>query len=198
VQFEGVIRGHGVTEMDWMPDARPPQARATLRVPLWGVDGVAALFWRTRQVQSRYARERIALAAGQDESPSTFVVIDARGLALAECLFPAIVDARGRLLYDIASLPAGTARSQPAVRYVRSEKTLEQLKMFPRESRADADSQVRAQTIAIRATGVTGPQRTELTVAAADADYLARSPQAVAAFRQARVLIVVDGVRAVP
>ena len=207
---QGVVRGHQVMRPQWNPEARPPEYRLELEVPLWGVQGVASLFWRSQQVQSRYASvERIALTSaaarsattGDVEAVESVVVIDARGLDLSECLFPSIVDARGRVLYDLATVPATVARSSSAVRYVESDVAFERLSAAVASAvdagtdAAGVDGTRSYHRMVVRALNVAGPQHTDLILAPADADALAQSAQATDALRQARVLIVVSADR---
>ncbi|MBI4581476.1 MAG: hypothetical protein HY718_17370 [Planctomycetes bacterium] len=204
VRVQGVVRGQRVTRSQWSPDAKPPEARATIEVPVWGIAGVATTFWRTRQVQSLYGKtHRIELTAAPAPTSDALVVLDARGHVVSECLFPAVVDSQGRMLYDIATLPPPVARDVAVARYLESNLTFEHLRdadstdsSTGTTTQPDSSAYTRnvpgRQRIVVKVIDVTGPHHTDLVLAPADADRLAASPEAVAALRQAQVVIVVD------
>lgn len=193
IYVNGVVRQHEIVRGVWDTSTTPPEYRVEMHVPLWGVEGVASLFWRTRQVQSRYgSTQRIALTQSGELDPQCVVVVDARGLAVSECLFPAIADTDGRILYDLATLSIEVARSRPVARYVELAEdadTKETGSMAPASS-AKSEAE-RPNRMVVRAVGVRGTGHTDLAVRTADADRLARSPEAAAALRHARVLILI-------
>lgn len=178
-RLHGVIQGHRVVSTEWQPQARPPTARVTLEVPLWGTQGVASAAWRTRGMTAGEARPRVALSTQPADRGESSIVVDARGLAFSECLFPTIVDVDGRIVYDLQTASTATTRLSPAVRYVRSERQVE-----PPGRRA-------IQVTTVRATDVAGPQGSEFIIAAEAADQLSQSPDTAAAMRAARVYILV-------
>lgn len=210
VYVEGVIRGHRTVRSEWRPEARPPEARVTLEVPLWGEDGAASLCWRTRRIKSEYGRVRVALAAPDLTSTRPLVVIDARGLDFAECLFPALVDTQGEVIYDIATLSTTGPSPVAPVRYATCDRSFERLTgaAEPGESQPTrpAEPSAKAQPrgrpdrdlLVVRAERVSGTQQTDLVLSDADARLLSRSPQAVAALRSARVIILVRDTPAAP
>jgi hypothetical protein len=130
VRIEGVIRGHRIVRSDWEPNADPPTARVVLEVPLWGVRGVATIFARSERSRAEQVGggKRLGLNAAEADVSGVVVVIDARGRDVSPCLFPVIVDADGRTLCDVGTLLPETVPRAPAVRYVETRLSFEQLR----------------------------------------------------------------------
>jgi len=128
VRIQGVIRGHKIVETRWLPNADPPQCKVTLRVPLWGVGGIASLFWPEQRARLRRSMvPRVGLTREQAAVSDLVLVLDTRGHDASPCLFPEIVDTSGRVLYDVTTLSSATAARVPAARYVESSLAFERL-----------------------------------------------------------------------
>ena len=128
VRVEGRIKGHKVIESHWRPDADPPTCRVVLRVPLWGVKSVASVFVRNEQQRVRRSRERrCGLRVDRVDISDFVLVLDARGLDLAPCLFPVVTDIDGRRLYDLTTRSGTALQLEAPVRYVQSDLPYEQL-----------------------------------------------------------------------
>ncbi|MBN1489138.1 MAG: hypothetical protein JXA69_04405 [Phycisphaerae bacterium] len=221
LRLDGVIRGHRTAEIAWLPNVSPPQCRATVRVPLWGVRGVATIFEQAQRIALRSTvRHRLILTSTEVEVADFVLVLDARGRNLAPSLFPVVRDAQGRVLYDLTALPVGTAARMPPVRYVETELQFEALRTMveyePPEfrlaqytpptavnatsaptSQPDEPTRRRAKRrMAVRVQDVTGDQKTELVLTEEDAERLRSSPEATSAMKRAQVLVVVDAAAA--
>lgn len=194
---QGLVQGQQVVKGEWAPNAEPPRYTTVVRVPLWGVKGVASLFWRTQQVQLRHSTTRTATKTVDQPAGDTVVVFDARGRALSPCVFPAVLDPKGRVVFDIASLPVAIAREMPPARYVETKVAFEQLSSVPAGELKDGEpgdtiTRVARKRLVVRVTGTAGPQKTQLVITQEDADQLAGSTEALAAMQHAHVLIVVE------
>ncbi|MFH0980477.1 MAG: hypothetical protein V2A79_02930 [Planctomycetota bacterium] len=131
VMIEGVIKGHEEVEAAWRPDLRPPEMRVRLRVPLWGVKSVSAVFYDLHcQHVSRSGARRVPLVTDRVDVSDRVLVIDARGTGTQASLFPIVVTQGGDLLYDVGRLPAESARGRPPARFVETEMTFEQLRAW--------------------------------------------------------------------
>jgi hypothetical protein len=221
VRVRGVIRGHKTVETRWVANADPPECMATLRVPLWGLEGVASAFARgCRYRMAESKSQRIELTAKQADVGDLVLVLDGRGLELSPCLFPCVVDTDGRVLYDLTTMPPATAPSTAPVRYVETAMSYEQLEarlrykapfwflpashsvqaiaaskpaLRPAASRPSKPVRRRAKRrMAVRVTALAGRERTQLVLTKADAERLRRSSEAASALRKAQVLVVVD------
>ncbi len=128
VRVRGWLRGHRVVETDWLAGADPPECKVTLRVPLWGVRGLSSLFLSSHRARlARSASRRLALVVSMADVSDFVLVLDARGRGLSPCLFPEILDADGKVLYDLKTLSRDVAQRHPPARYVESALDFEQL-----------------------------------------------------------------------
>lgn len=195
--LHGVVSGHRTVRADWLPRARPPQARVTLQVPLWEADGTGSISHRAQLARRQPTRERLIILSKPDvveavarlNSEKIAVVLDARGLEVVECLFPVVVDTCGRVLYDPTAIPMSASRSMPPVQYVRADTSPAQ--PGAPVNRAQAANCFPRHDFVVRVRATSGGQGTELIVNAEDAEEIARSPDAVAALQAARVLVAV-------
>jgi hypothetical protein len=128
VRVRGWLRGHKVVETHWLAGADPPECKVTLRVPLWGVRGLSSLFLSSHRARlARSVGRRLALVVSTADVSDFALVLDARGRGLSPCLFPEILDADGKVLYDLKTLSADVAQQHPPARYVESALDFEQL-----------------------------------------------------------------------
>ncbi|HPZ97266.1 MAG TPA: hypothetical protein PL151_18925 [Phycisphaerae bacterium] len=176
LRVQGMVQGQRTVRTNWQPYARPPQARVTLEVPLWGAHGVGTFLQQSRQASARAGRPRIALAQQTVAAPPATVVFDARGLDVRACLLPAVIDTAGRVLFDEATVAPAASRGSPPIRYVEWDATIE-----------PTDETVRV----IKVSALAGAEGTELVVSENAAERLARDPRAVAALRAGRVYVAV-------
>ncbi len=129
VRVQGVIRGHQEVESRWLPHKQPPESQVVMRVPLWGVDGVATVFAPTHRArQEQVGAPRRALIVERVDVTDFVLVVDARGRGLATSLFPVIRDADGGVLYDLSTLPEEWAGQVPPARFVESDLSFEELR----------------------------------------------------------------------
>lgn len=129
MMLEGVIKGHEVVEVTWLPESDPPEVRVRLRVPLWGVKSMSSVFRDVhRQRVARSGVQRIALVTERVDVSQSVLVIDARGTGLEPSLFPFVVTDSGGLLHDVSRLAPETAKRQPPARFVESDLTYEELR----------------------------------------------------------------------
>ena len=225
VQIEGIVQGREIVDATWSEDGGVAVCTVTVRVPVWGVEGVALIFVdRCRKTLHDTPAPRCVLTGEQVPVDDCVVVLDARGQKISPCVFPDVIDSDGRRVYDVTTLPSdGDAQLTP-VRYVESDLPFEKLQAMldadyafrivpaaytpsakSRSSQADkAEPTSKPKTvkrrakrrIAARLAMATGKSGTQLVLTKADADRLARSPHAASAMRRAQVLVVVDAAAA--
>ena len=128
VRIEGVLKGYQVVKTEWQQKPRL-QCKVTLRVPMWGARGLASValpFYQARQAERPVAR--LPLTPQQVDVSDFVLVIDARGHKVAPCLFPAVVNKQGQVVYDAASLPGEQTTRVAVVRYVETDEQFEELR----------------------------------------------------------------------
>lgn len=119
VQIEGMIKGHFAVDVDWDPTAVPPTCTITLGVPMWGIKGLAAIVFDEARSRARSsAHMPIVSSTSSSFSDDEYIVIDARGAKVRPCLFPLILDADNRVLYDASVRQQYHGDLLPTVRYV--------------------------------------------------------------------------------
>ena len=130
VRLRGVVKRHETISVDWRPNKTPPECRVQLKVPIWGVKGVASVAY-TAQVQKslRSRRRRPVLATASKDVSDEVLVIDAREMEVRPCLFPLVVEPDGGVIYDVATITHRQGRYSPPVRYVETALTYEQLRV---------------------------------------------------------------------
>ncbi|MCZ6699965.1 MAG: hypothetical protein O7D94_13610 [Planctomycetota bacterium] len=129
VRVGGQIKGHKTVSVVWRANADPPECVATVKVPLWGVKGVASVVHATQVNKIRRSRQRhLVLAGGDADVSDEILVIDARGLGAEPCLYPVVLGTDGGVLYDISTIVGGGQSIAPAVRYVETSMTYEALR----------------------------------------------------------------------
>jgi hypothetical protein len=222
VRLEGVIKGHQVIDVQWMPQRSPPECRVTLQVPLWGVKGVASVFEEDQRHQvSRRNTPRLALVTEQVDVADAVLVIDARGTGLESCLFPVVLSDDGAVLYDVSTARTRSAGG-PVVRYVESQASFEALKASlesplaarlvsygadepnvrpttqppPPTSQPADESRRRRRRQVVQAVAATGHQNTQIVLTQEDATKLRRDPEAASLLRKGEVVVVVDSAAA--
>ena len=208
VKLEGVIKGHEIVEERWLPEEKPPQARVSLRVPLWGVKGVASVFVDRR----KGVGPRLVLASEPVDVSESVLIVDARGVGLKACLYPVVADVKGAVLHDAARIEAAHAGTVPAVRYAESTLRYEQLASDNattarlasfQEAGAPASgpashptSQPRRRRVVVKATAAAGELNTQIVLTQEDAEKLRQSAEGAAMLRAGQVVVVVDSAAA--
>jgi len=92
------------------------------------VRGLSSLFLSSHRARlDRSAGRRLALIVSTADVSDFVLVLDARGRELSPCLFPEILDADGKVLYDLRTLSGDVAQRHPPARYVESALDFEQL-----------------------------------------------------------------------
>lgn len=223
VRLEGVIKGHQLIDVQWTPERTPPECHVKLRVPLWGVKGVASVFEADQQHKiSRSHTPRMALVVEQVDVSDAVLVIDARGTGLESSLFPVVLSDGGAVLYDVSTARARQA-SGPVVRYVESEVGFESLKAEVEslpvarlisygadepnvgsttqptsqpDSQPAEESKRRRRRTVVQAVAATGDQKTQIVLTQEDAAKLRRDPEAASLLRKGQVMVVVDSAAA--
>ncbi|MBN2561572.1 MAG: hypothetical protein JXQ75_11640 [Phycisphaerae bacterium] len=129
VHLRGVVKGHETVSVDWRPNKTPPECIVTLRVPLWGVKGVASVVY-TAQVQKAFTggRERLALVTAGEDVADDVLVIDARGTGVLPCMFPVVARSDGAVVYDVGTIAHHQGQDPPPVRYAETAMSYEQLR----------------------------------------------------------------------
>jgi hypothetical protein len=219
--IKGVIQGLEVAESEWHPEEKPARCRVTLRVPLWGVDSVSAVF-QVQQLASakRRTAPRIPLVEKRADVSDAVLVIDARGLGLRPCLYPVVGDNTGRVLHDVVGVKGSRVKNRPVVRYVESDLTYKQLaagalsleatqrvrlavyqpqRKPPTSRPADRPPRKRGKRrrrVVVKAAAATGKQGTQVVLTRADAERLANNPEGASLLREGKVIVVVDSAAA--
>ncbi|UCG17035.1 MAG: hypothetical protein JSV19_03185 [Phycisphaerales bacterium] len=236
VLLTGVVKGHETIDVQWFPSETPPRSRVSLRVPLWGVKGVASIFYdQQRTAVRRRPPARVPLAIDRVDVSDSVLIIDARGLGLDPCLCPLVIDGSGRVLHDVNRLQDTEVKHGPVVRYVETDLQFEQLSDGGGESDPlvapdhptahlasypptdasgapttrsvsqpstrpapgkDKDPRKRRRRVVVKASAVSGQQKTEIVLTRTDAEKLARSPEGASLIRSGRVVVVVDSAAA--
>lgn len=130
LRVRGMMRGHRIVRTEWHPDRNPPECTVTLRVPLWGVRGVAWGLWRYERARSRrsgLSRVPLTTAPAANDPAPNVICIDARGMDVSPSVFPAIVDDRGRVLHDLTRISPTMAGQTPVLRYAVSKVSFDTL-----------------------------------------------------------------------
>ncbi len=128
VHVNGVLRGQKRISVDWKPNRNPPECIVRLSIPMWGVKGVASVVYDAhRRAAGRAVARRYQLNRREMDVSDEVLVIDARGMGIEPCLFPAIVGDDGRVLYDVSVLDAAGSMSAP-VSYVETSLSFERLR----------------------------------------------------------------------
>ncbi len=222
VEAGGTIKGHQIIQESWHPDRRPPECVAEVRVPLWGVEGLAAKVSNShREGVLRIRRARLKLVAGKERvSPRQLLIIDARGTGLRPCLFPAVVDNDNAVLYDCGTVTKRMAHRRPLVRYVETALSARELSrdgaaafrstdaaaqpgqcaappVFcgPPDATSQPDPPPAGEAAGVRlvhAVKAGGAGNTEIVLSKADALALSTSPVGANLLREGRVLVIVD------
>ncbi|MFQ5429415.1 MAG: hypothetical protein ACE5E1_03805 [Phycisphaerae bacterium] len=135
VHLRGVLKKHRRVSSDWRPDKTPPECIVKLKVPIWGVKGVASVVYAGQRQAALAGGRRLALSRVKQDVSGEVLVIDARGTGLEPCLFPSVTTERGGLIYDVATLSAPREPAAPVVRYVETAMTLEELRARASHSR---------------------------------------------------------------
>lgn len=141
VRVGGRIRGHKTVSCVWVPNANPPECVATVKVPLWGIQGVAAVvhtaeITRVRRLQQRH----LVLVGGDADVSDEVLVIDTRGTGAEPCLYPVILDLNGGVLYDISRFVGHDKPTAPPLRYVETSMTYKTLQARLSDDHDDARS----------------------------------------------------------
>jgi hypothetical protein len=127
VRLQGVVKGHKTVSEDWRPEAKPPTCVVEVRVPLWGVKGVASVVY-TRQCRQNQGVHRHALTGASADVSDVVLVIDARGMDVEPCLFPVIAEPDGNRLYDVSTMSRQQGQVVPPLRYAETTMTYSELR----------------------------------------------------------------------
>lgn len=173
---------HGVAEKQRMLQALVAEAEivethylprgvveTVLQLPLAG--RFTSLVWSDQAVVSEPVSDRT-------EAAYTGLVIDARGLAIRQALFPRIVDEDRRLIYAPTQVNPEIAAQRGYVMYTS---TLQSPQMTPR---------VGEHPLVLRAQRVAGPARIDLQLSRADATQVQEGATLRWLLRQCRIVIV--------
>lgn len=144
VHVRGVLRGHKRVSVDWRPNRNPPECIVRLSVPLWGVKGVASVLYEARRRSATAVAMRYRLIEGDVDVSDEVLVIDARGLGVEPCLFPAVVGPDGNVLYDVGAMARPAGKMTGPVRYVETTLTYEQIRAAIEGPQHDAVAVCRA------------------------------------------------------
>ena len=138
VTLQGVVKNHETVFEDWRPNATPPEITVKVRVPVWGVEGVASIVYADEVRKSREGgRQRVTLSTAAANVSDAVLIIDARGTGAHPCLFPVVTETGGTVVYDVGSITPQPAVSSPPIRYAETKLTEAQLRAGLDLPRAD-------------------------------------------------------------
>jgi hypothetical protein len=140
VRLRGVVKDQNTVSVTWAENVSPPECVAEISVPVWSAKGVASVIYERQKKKADAAGKRLQLTLDEAKASGTVLVIDARGTGLRPCLFPTIVDAKDRVLYDLKTRGSRRRLNSPLVRYAETTLSFEQLQ--GPEPRAEADAGV--------------------------------------------------------
>lgn len=128
-RIQGIVKGHETYLVDWQPNETPPRCKVKVRVPLWGIKGVGSIVYDDqRRVATRRGRH-LTLVRQQVDVSETLLIIDARGTGIDPCMFPAVIDNTGRVIYDVSTIESVGRRPCP-VQYVETRMSVEELEAW--------------------------------------------------------------------
>lgn len=164
-----------------------------VKAPLWGIDSGAFL---STLRKSRFDSPPDASTSAVDTS----VLVDARGVGMTPALFPRIVNEQGREIYNASKVdPAMLDQTGPA-KYLSLSRDIDLQSYY--SPRAYVLRPVRLtddtwplkgpMSITMRATDVVGTMRSTLVIGSEDFRKLQHDELAMSAFRQGKVIIVMD------
>lgn len=137
IRLRGVIKGKRTVSVEWRPNTTPPECVVTLSVPIWGVKGTASVVYAAQRWKASQHGQRLALTTAEGDVSDEVLVIDARGAGIVPCLFPAVTRTDGAVVYDVGMITSSPADAGPAVRYVETDLSYEQLQAHRPGGRGD-------------------------------------------------------------
>ena len=189
LSIRGILYGQEVLRSEWFPDSNPPYARVTVSVPLNGVLGISPVAASDEP------------ATLPDAAAPSLVILDARGVALAESLFPAVLDEQGRVVWNSASTSGRTARVRYAEALAEADPGWERpgsmvnlaktSRPVGSDVRLSSEPSPASRTTRVRVVRAAGPDRTQLVISSKDAAVLARATGAIQV-RPPQVIVLVD------
>jgi hypothetical protein len=137
IRLRGVVTGKRTVSVEWRPNKMPPECVVTLSVPIWGVKGTASIVYAAQRRKASRRGQRLALPTTDGGISDEILVIDARGVGVVPCLFPAVIRTDRAVIYDVGMITHLPADARPAVRYVETDLTHEQLQTHRVGGRGD-------------------------------------------------------------
>jgi hypothetical protein len=123
-RIQGTISDHLVVDEGWADSPEGRHYEVVLRVPMHGVSNLSGVIYG--KVVKRYrkrSRPPVVAEADLDEA----IVIDARGLGAVPAMFPRVLSASGRAVYDVTDVSREDAVEKGIVVYATSELPFEEL-----------------------------------------------------------------------
>jgi len=124
MRIKGTVSDSDVVDEGWVGPPGNHQYEVVLQVPMYGVRGLAGTVYG--KVIKRY-RKRTRPERPPAADLTEAIVIDARGLGVMPAVFPRILAASGRSVYDVTSVPEARARENGIVIYATSDIGFEKL-----------------------------------------------------------------------
>jgi len=151
-----------------------------LALPFRGLSGVLGMI-----LERGVTPEQPYQNGTADEGGATGLVVDAVRLdgadRLAMALLPRIVDEKGRVVYEVTKVDLDLARELGMVAYARE---------VPSGARNDASSRTGDRPIRVPALSAGGAARTDIVIAAADADRILEAAASSPFLRECRVTVL--------
>lgn len=155
--ISGVIKGQKIVNMKWTPIKRKMECVIEMKVPIWGLKGVAELVYDEQlRRTSPIGNHRMQLAHGTKDVGEAIIVIDARGTGIKPCLFPEVITIENSVLYDVKTCVHSKNEKCAPLRYVETDMSLDELKSaidrWMPEEYADAGNRAGEESIFLRPT----------------------------------------------
>lgn len=188
VQIEGMIRGHFAVDVNWDPSATPPTCTILLGVPLWGIKGLSAVVFDEVRTRARSAAH-MPIVSTEDKSfdADEYIVIDARGAKVRPCLFPLILNADNRVLYDASIRRQYHGDILPTVQYVE---IAQQCGAAP--AKPDAKDESRPRLHRVKAMAMSETVKTDIYIGRDDVITIANDVRLATLLRAGRILVVME------
>lgn len=188
VQIEGMIKGHFAVAVNWDPKATPPTCKITLGVPMWGIKGLSAIVFEEERKRSRSAAHMPIVESDDARiGEGEFIVIDARGTQLRPCMFPIVINADGRVLYDVSVRSQYHGEILQTVRYVEVDPLSAPTPATSKPSQSES-----SELHHFKIQPLSRLSRTDIVLGRGDVRTIARNPKLVSLLRAGRMLVVLD------
>ncbi len=191
VEVSGIVKGAIPVKTEFQPDGG---AEVTLRMPLAGGKSLANVFLNEKKIQPLNGPQ-----ASSPEEGVSGVVIDARGLGVKPAMFPALVDDKGQVVFGPEQVDRAATERDGMVQYKVLPKGADLSSVFGEGQyvirpvqNAPIPPREGHRPLKVKGASSAGVFRANIMISSDDVKKLQSNPQAMAAFRRARVVVVTD------